>query len=268
MLKETQQKDGNDMQKETADVKRTKNYSPQTPLKGVSELLMLAILFAVVVAAITIVITASRPTISTALTSTDIKIAENIMKTIDDSIKEVGREGVNSTRIVTFTAPRFFETVPEDDAVQFSTTTGAFEYLARKFTDNIAFIGGSDVRCAEEDGDGDGDADLVVENQFIKGTFLFVKKTTSYASYDTSGILISLREKTNNSTAIFANTSVVIDDSAATASGNGFSEIPNAGESLPVCQVHFFMNSTLDYDIYYKLYAGADFFVVDVRNIR
>jgi hypothetical protein len=60
----------------------------------------------------------------------------------------------------------------------------------------------------------------------------------------------------------------VIDDNLLTTSGNGYSEISSSGQALPSCQVHFFMNSTVDYDIYYKLYAGADFFVVEVRNIR
>jgi flagellin-like protein len=237
-------------------------------VKGASELLTLIILFAIVVTAIVIVIVTSQPTVETALSSTDIKNAENILKTIDDNIREVAREGPNSTRVVAFTAPKRFETIPEEDAVQFSTTSGIFEYLTRVFSNNFVYIAGSDVRCAQEDGDNDGDNDLVLENQRIKGVFLSVAKSTPYASYDTASTLLRVVEKTGNNTIIFTNTSVVIDDNLLTTSGNGYSEISSSGQALPSCQVHFFMNSTVDYDIYYKLYAGADFFVVEVRNIR
>ncbi len=237
-------------------------------LKGVSELLTLTILLAVVIAAIVIALTTSQPTVNAALSSADIKNAENIINVINDNIKEVSREGSNSTRIVTFTAPKKFETIPEEDAVQFSTASSPFEYLTRTFRNNIVYVTGNDVNCAEQGANADGRNDLVIENQFIKGVFLSVKRSTPYSAYDTANTVMQVTEKTKNNTIIFANSSAVIDDDPTTTAGNGYSEIPNTGLGLPFCQVHFFMNSTLDYDIYYKLYAGADFFVVEVRNIR
>lgn len=236
--------------------------------KGASELLTLVILFAIIVTAITIVLISSQPTIDAALSTTDIKNAENILKILDNNIKETAVEGPNSTRVVAFTSPRDFETIPEEDAVQFRTVTGAFEHLTRVFSGNVVYIAGSDVSCDERDGDGDGDTDLVVENTFIKAVFLRVPAAQPYSSYDTAGALLSMTNKINSRTVVFSNSSVVVDDNVQTTAGNGYSEISNAGNALPLCQVHFFMNSTSDYDVYYKLYAGSDFMVMDVRNIR
>lgn len=237
--------------------------------KGISELLTSIILFAIIVAAIAIVISSSQPTLETAFSTEDIKNAETIMKTIDNNIKEAAHEGPNATRVLGFTAPKTFETVPEEDAIQFKTVSSSFEYLSRIIFGNLIYIAGDDVGCSESDGDGDGDTDLVMENQYIKAVLLSVPKSTPYVSYDTANTIFRLTEKTSSNTVTLANSSVIIDDNLTTTSGNGYSEISNAGQNLPSCQAHFFMNSTAaDYDIYYKLYAGADFLVVDVRNIR
>ncbi len=87
------------------------------------------------------------------------------------------------------------------------------------------------------------------------------------AVLSTNETIISLTEKTNNHTITFANTSVYVNN-FSTAVGTGYSEISFTGRQMPHCQVHVFVNASLDYDIYYKLYTAADFLVSEVRNIR
>jgi len=81
--------------------------------------------------------------------------------------------------------------------------------------------------------------------------------------------VLSIKEKSSETTVSIVNSSIVIDGNQSSSTGNGYSELLRSGTSLPECTVHFFINSTSsDYDIFYTLYSGADFFVVDIRNVR
>ena len=93
------------------------------------------------------------------------------------------------------------------------------------------------------------------------------KKYAQDTAIVTDRLLLQLTEKTNNITTYVGNSSIVINEDPATSVGVGYSEISRSGTNLPLCQVHAFVNMTTDYDVYYKLYAGADFLVIEVRNI-
>ena len=229
-------------------------------------LLSVVLLLLIVLIAVGLVFTIGNPIVDASVKTSDIKSAEADLHFIDDYIRSVAAEGRDSMRIYRFTSPKDFESIPGENAVQFYTDSPVqlIDYLTRSFSGNFAYVSGADVNCQEKDGDEDGVADLVAENTRIRAVF----KKVSSGMLNTSQILTRLVDKTNNVTTFVANSSIVIDEDYSTSGGEGFVRIGRSGTSLPVCVVQAFINSTLDYDIYYKLYAGADFLTVEVVNIR
>ena len=234
--------------------------------KGISTILSVIVLFLIVVIGVSVVLNIGTPVVSSAVKTTEIKNAEGDLHFIDNYIITVAREGKDSMRIFKFSSPKSFESIPGEDAIQFSTETDVnfIEYLNRKISGNFVYVSGSNVNCQSKDGDGDGTIDLVAENDRIKVVFKSVPVDTAIV---TDRLLLQITEKTNNMTTYVGNSSIVINEDPSTSVGVGYSEISNSGVNLPVCQIHAFVNSTLDYDIYYKLYAGADFLSAEVRNI-
>jgi len=219
----------------------------------------------IAVISIGIALSIGRPIIDGTVKTADIKNAQDDLQTIDDYIRNVVREGKDAVRIFKFSSPKDFKSVPGEDAIQFSSLSSIqiVEYFTRSISGNIVFISGNDVNCVQKDGNGDDVDDLVAENSRITAVF----KKVSSGTLKTDLLITRLVDKTNNVTVFIGNSSVVINEDYSTATGTGYTEISNAGTNLPVCQIHAFVNSTLDYDIYYKLYAGADFIVMEVRNI-
>ncbi|KHO48151.1 MAG: hypothetical protein QT00_C0001G0164 [archaeon GW2011_AR5] len=234
--------------------------------KGLSTIVSVILLFVIVILAVSVVLNIGGPLVDSTVKTTEIKNAEDDLHFIDNYIMTVAREGKDAMRIYKFSSPKDFETIPGEDAIQFSTTSdiGVIEYLNRKMSGNFVYVSGANVNCQEKDGDGDGTIDLVAENDRIKAVF---RKYAVDTAIVTDRLLLQVTEKTNNITTYVGNSSVVINENPATSVGVGYSEISRSDINLPVCQVHAFVNMTTDYDIYYKLYAGADFLVVEVRNI-
>ena len=224
----------------------------------------LVILLLIVVAAMSLALYIGRPIIDSTIKTSDIKGAQNDLQFIDDYIRTVSREGKDAVRIFKFSSAKEFESIPGEDAIQFSTVSSIqlVDYFTRSFSGNFAYISGNDVQCQEKDGDGDGVTDLVAENNYIKSVF---KKAAG--ALNTSEIIMQITDKTNNVTVFVGNSSIMIDEDPSTSNGAGYTEISWAGTNRPLCQVHAYVNSTVKYDIYYKLYAGADFLTVEVRNI-
>lgn len=230
-----------------------------------------AVLFGIVIVGVAFILVQSMPIIESSTSSTKLKNAENIMRTLDNSIMEVAQEGGNASRLVTFTTPDEFVVLDNEDAIEFRIRSSAetgIDYFARIIRNNLVFISGNDVSCTESDANNDGNKDLVLENSFLKAAFQSVKRTQPLSQLDTSYNIIQITEKIDYNSVTFANTSLVIDDNSSTSYGTGFSEILMPGKALPECTVHFFVDSGVKYDIYYKLYAGADFLAIEVRNIR
>ncbi len=240
--------------------------------KGIASTFSFVLTIVIVIAAITIVLVTSRSAVQSSTSFVEVSKVEDILQLIDNGMREVMAEGFNATRVVSFTTSERFESIPSEDSIEFKkegTNVFGVEYLTRSMKNNILFIGGDDVQCSETDGNNDGIADLVVENSFLKAVFQRVAKNVNLSNISTSSNLIRLVEKTGNTTITFANSSITIDSNVSTSSGRGYSELQRNGTLLPACTAHFFVNATsLSYDVYYKLYAGADFLVMDVRNIR
>ncbi|MBI3190095.1 hypothetical protein HYZ41_00150 [archaeon] len=239
-------------------------------MKGITATLNFVMLIVIVVVSIAFVLLASNVTLEAASSNTEFRVVENIMKEIDNSLTEIEHEGLGSLRIVSFSEAKKFEVIPEEDSIQFKgiTTTGTtIEYFSRIFKGNMIFIGGNDVKCSEKDGNADNITDIVLENSFITAVFQRVPKQAPASNIDTSYNIVQITEKKGSTVVVFENSSIVIDDNVSSYRGIGYSEIEKADNSLPVCTVHFYVNATaVAYDVFYRLYAGADFLTAEVRN--
>jgi len=229
------------------------------------------ILVAVVIAVIGIVASIVFPMINTMTVSSEIDEAIVEMKNLDRLIREVIREGTDSSRMFMFTGPQKIDVLKEEDAIQYQKNVDSdlFEYFSRTMTKDMIFIAGADVNCYEEDTDGNGNTDLVLENTFVKFAFQRIPIASPLSSINTTGNIVQIEEKTRSTVINPTNSSIILDNDQTTATGTGYSEILRTGRNQPECTVHFYVNSDqgTDYDIYYKLYTGADFLVIDVRNI-
>ncbi len=226
-------------------------------------IMSMAILMFIAVVAFAIVLGIGVPIIDASKQQATFKDAETAARLIDNAISQVALEGKGTVRVIEFTPPEF-ASLPEEDALEFKMTSGIelLEHLTRRFVGNIVYISGSDVSCS------DNDHNMTIENNRILTVFQKIPKTSPYSNIDTARNILSVKEKGSGTTVSITNSSIVVDDNQSSASGNGYSELLRSGSSLPACTVHFFINSTSsDYDIYYTLYSGADFLVVDVRNV-
>ncbi len=218
------------------------------------------VLILVMVIAIGIVINIGMPAVNTAKETAGMKEAESAIKTLDNYIKEVRSEGSGSERRIKFTSPGEFIASPDEDSIQFKSVSDVelFEYFTRRMAGSLMYISGSDVSCSSG-------SNLTMENSFLKAVFQLTPKATPLAAIDTKSNILTIQEKSSSSIASFSNTTVFVD--GVSGNGTGYSELLASGTTLPSCTVHFFIDSTSDYDIYYTLYAGADFLVAEIRNV-
>lgn len=228
-----------------------------------------ALLFMIVVGAWVLILNIGASIIESATASIDIREAERTLSYINNMISEVVDEGSGASRVFKFSGKGEYQSIPEEDIIEYKrfSITPPFDYFSRKFIGNIIRVSGNDVDCYESDVNNDGSTDLVMENSFLLVGFQKIDKTNPLAPIDTKDNILYIKEKTNNISVIPVNSSIVIDEDTSTSYGNGYSELLRKDNDLPRCVAHFFVNSTVSYDIYYELYAGADFLLIEVRNV-
>lgn len=214
---------------------------------------------AIVIIGVGMVLVIGTPVVDKVKGNLEFRNSEDFFLTLDKAVNEVSNEGEGSSRIIKSSSGDF-RVSEKEDLIEFYQRTSVFDYLTRKLSGNAVFIAGADTKCYEKDMNNDGIVDLVMENSYLTAVLSKINGT-----YSTSGNVLLMRN--GNSTVIPVDSSVVVDGNPSTSAGTGYSYLERIGNELPKCRARFFMNSTIDYDIYYTLYSGADFLVVDVKNI-
>ena len=227
-------------------------------------LLSLVFVLVMSIIAITLVLTIGLPIIDTAMNTERVREAKDALSFLDNYIQDVANEGQGAKRVFQFSSPGDFEIIPKEDSIQFEMESGIelYEYMSRRVVENLVHISGADVDCYTND-------NITMENTYLKVIFQKVDEASPLSAITTDTNILMLNEKTYNSYIYPSNTSIIIDNDPTTAHGTGYSELLRSGRGLPSCQTHFYINSSagISYDVYYILYAGADFLVADVRNI-
>jgi len=220
------------------------------------------IITALVIVAIGMVLNIGNPIISKSQTSAQIQEAEEIMKHLDNYIKEIASEGNGSSRIFSFTASGgSFMADAREDSIQFKINgPRTMEYLSRKKHGDLYTISGNDVDCSTTSNS------LIMSNSRLNITFQRKGSSSNWVAINTSQNILNITQRDLGITVNFTNTSVMINGDSTTSNGTGYSEILRTGDNRPFCIAHFHINSSVEYDIYYTLFAGADFLVQEVRD--
>lgn len=212
-----------------------------------------------------LVITISNPVIEKAKSASSIQEAEVIMKQLYNHVISVENEGNGSSRKMSLDSRGGeYQISKEENSILYEISgPSVFEYLSRKYNDGFFSISGNDVDCYES-----GD-DIVIENSRISAIF---QKVGNYFFWDTLDTATNIKNITQNDLGIgvsFSDSSILIDDNPSSSYGNGYSEILKDGTGLPVCIAHFMVNASSGdvYDVYYMLFAGADFIVQEIGGL-
>jgi len=158
--------------------------------------------------------------------------------------------------------------IPGEDIIQyeFSAPLDILEYLSRRSKKNLLYIAGSDVTCNETA------SKIFMENTHLKMELKKVAYNSPLNSINTSEAILNITQKDQDVTIEPADSSIILDNDTATGWGDGYSEILKNVTNAPLCIAHFYVepsSSIVDsYDVYYILYAGADFVEVSVRNVK
>lgn len=235
------------------------------------ELIAAILLIAVTVTAIAVVFSTGLPAIEESKSSASVDQALLSLGFVDSAVREVSSEPPGSSRVYEIRSPGIFLAVPSEDAIEFEQPDVVVSQgelspegrrsaspFSRYFRGNIVVITGNDVSCSSA-------GDFILENTYLRAVF---QNYSSGSAVQTDNFLKSVEYKPSSSTVSLVNSTIEIDDSPASRSGTGYSEVLRSGSAMPSCTVHYFVNSTsIHYDVYYTLYAGADFLVADVRSV-
>ncbi len=230
----------------------------------VNPLLSSSFIVLFVFAGIIIVITTLKPMIGESQSILQLTESEQKIKTIENYIEEIRTEPIGAKRRIEFEniMPKIFIDSKADEIYTEHRIKGeSIAYGSRKEEGNFIRIGGNDVSCS------DVGSFFKMENSHIRVYIQDVNCSTA-GCLDTSLNIKNITQKDKDVTISFVNSSVVLNNDYSTATGTGYSQLLRAGTDLPLCTVHFSVNSTKDYDIFYTLYAGADFLDIRIENIR
>ncbi|MBI5347020.1 MAG: hypothetical protein HZB66_00220 [Candidatus Aenigmarchaeota archaeon] len=225
-------------------------------------LISTVVVILIAVTSFSIVLTAGVPLIEKSLDSIKFSEAEKIFSYIDNCINEVANEGPGASRILKFrTDAKNFRVSSQDNSIEVEMGTAAklMDYYSRSIHGNIIQVSGNDMSCTNTT------SAIAMGNSYISVILRHTPQASPMAVIDTSGIIANITEKRSGRSIAFADSSIAIDENEETSSGVGYTELVSQGRSL--CRAHAFVNSTVKYDVYYTLYAGADFLDIEIRNV-
>jgi len=213
-------------------------------------ILSTALLMLIVVVGFALVISIGNPLINEAQTNIKLKEMEAVFLFLDNSIKEVLSEGAGAKRVLSVRLTSPIEIYGDTIRTRIKTNSELMQYFSRK--EGVPEkISGSDVSCHEN-------GNLTMRNSYINVT---IRKLSGFVN--TSTLLLSVSK--NGKKIEFEDSTVSVDN---ITNGTGYSELMETGNNLPLCRAHVFVNNTISFDIFYTLYAYADFLVIDVENIK
>jgi hypothetical protein len=230
-----------------------------------SMIISLVMVFAIGLFAIALALEIGTPVIETAKGSSDFTDAYVSAKMLDNMIMESKSEGNGSIRRIPIAAPLETKILAGEDAILIygGSYTQLFDFNTRSKSGNLVFVAGNDVSCEYKG------SEMILLNRNVRFDLNWTKhNSTNLSEIDTSKNILRITDVQRNFTVSVVNSSVVINSDNSTSKGYGYSELLSEGSNLPFCSAHFYVNSSIQYDIYFRLFSGADFIEAEVRNIR
>lgn len=241
-------------------------------VKGLSEVATLSLYAGITVSAVGIVLTTAVPALEDQRDASQIRNAQDFMRSLDSSAQEVVSEGRGSTRTLDLSFSQgSIEFSAENDTVTYGLQTDAEvvspQTSVRRGNVVLANNARVDVRLATCEGV----QSYVLENEHIKACIRDVGSESNQQDINTSDLLVKYRFKDQNRD-LNGNLSVLVNSNSRTSSGTGFTSVPyeelprsNVGTGQVAATVQ---SPVITYDVVFQLPTGADFLKVDVQNFR
>jgi hypothetical protein len=187
--------------------------------------------------------------------------AKDALISINKKISDVAAEGEGSKRLVHLDVSDGEFRVDEDaDWMMFKMSTKAKLAEPRQaIKEGDVYISiNSEVKAYEDDY-------YVLENSHLIVKFRKYDDVT----FDNGKVIYEIRFKSTNTTMPIKGLPILIEDSEEYIIGKGYTKLEEVGINLPHGRVIAHLEtSNLAYDIYYTLESGADFLMIEVKNIK
>ncbi|MCK5177308.1 MAG: hypothetical protein KAQ92_06280 [Candidatus Aenigmarchaeota archaeon] len=243
--------------------KRKKNKQEK---KGVSPLIAGVLYFAIVMAAITIMMTIIMPWMETTKDQISINYAKKNAANLDSIIATVASEGESSSRSMSIDVKRSRFYVDETRNAfyfQYNISTDMVSPRFRINTGNIFF--GSQLNSEATDYD----SYFLLENQYLRVNISKKGNALSHVSINTSQIINSIYFKEKDIYLDGQNITVIPDNYASSGNGTGYIYLEEEDFFLPKAVVVCRManaNSGISYDLYFELPSDSDFLLIYLKN--
>lgn len=236
-------------------------------MKGMN-ILTEVIFLAVIISLIFLVYAMASPIMYSMQVSGAFEQAKSMMLSLDDLIHEVASEGKGGRRSFHVTLGAGTTTLNEStDSISWALDTDAMIVSPRSMQQIGNLIVGSNLDTQAYEGSYSGQDAYVLENSILR---VFVSKIGSEQSpqpYNTSELLLGVYNKKLLRWMPMERLEISIDNSLASMSGTGYTELATAGYNLPKGEVLAHISTPYtylnNYTISFSLESEADFLIIE-----
>ena len=240
--------------------------------KALSTMVSFVLVTAIIIAAISVVLSIGLPAIDRAKDAALISEAKNIMQSIDSTARQVLFEGNGAQRVfsISSTGGDYYAEKSTDRILfKLNSISGVIDPGTYKKEGNLIISAGTDVKASEYDANSDGTNELVLENSRILFAVKKIGNSSNYAAANNSQLvkLIQLKENILNITP--SDSSTIVDNSLLSVNGTGYTQLMQTGDLLREASIKAYIesNSGANYEIWYTLRSNADFVLEEIKNI-
>jgi len=236
--------------------------------KGISPIISVVLLTLVSISAIYLVLYIAKPIIDRVYETAAVNEANQNLKIFDNLIREVASEGTGSYRTIWLKV--------SDGSYSVNNVSESFEYehevhrdVVQPGTyikqDNIFTIGAT-VGGALAD---QNSTHLILENDVLKVFLQRVGNEINFTNINTSQNIKAIQLKPTGLEICPLDSSIQIGSDINSKWGTGYSKLVKKDRNLPRAEALFHISSSsgIVYDILYTLPGGADFLIINVKNV-
>ncbi|RLG14081.1 MAG: hypothetical protein DRN66_02935 [Candidatus Nanohalarchaeota archaeon] len=234
--------------------------------KGVSPLIGGVLYFAVVMAAIIIIMNLIIPWIENTKDQIAINYAQKNIAELDSIITTVASEGETSSRTASLDVKRgAYYLNDEKDTIYFqiNVSESTMSPRFRTNTGNVFFGSQLNSKATEYD------SYFLLENQYLQVNITKAGNSTTYSAINTSEIINSIYYKEKEIYLYGDNITIIPNNYAPEGNGTGYVYLEEEGEFLPKAVAIAKMtnaDSGSSYDLYFDLQSDSDFLLIYLKN--
>jgi hypothetical protein len=225
-----------------------------------------AVLFmAITITAITLTYQAGMPVVKRLSTAATVDAMKDVFTGMDSVIREVasGSQGFRRKIYLNMDPGRFVVNSSSDQVYwMIETDAGVVSPRSKQEFGNAVL--GSNLNVRTYSGNHNLTPAWVLENEHLMAYIRIVGTPSSYQSYSTSQLLLGLYSKDLDKW-MDGGIDLLVDGNPATSTGSGYTYVRSLSDDLPSAVAEAYMESTLNYTVYFTLDSGADFLIIEAE---